>query len=258
MFRLTSRTLCLIAGLLVSAVSFAQSSEPITIRYSERKPFQYTDESGQPAGQLITRTASVFAKAGIPVIWKSEPFSRSMLRVQANSGRDCSVGWFKTAEREAYARFTLPIYQDGPQQGFARADFLLAKGQTAKALLADTRTRLLLKQSFVYGAYLDGLISAMPETQVQRVSVEIPTMLMMLHADRANLTFISQEEAELYATEPDFPINDFQLISLPDIPVGELRYLICSKRVPNSVIQRLNKAIRTELKVGPADTPQAN
>ena len=258
MFRLTSRTLCLITGLLLCVVFPAQATEPITIRYSERQPFQYTGAVGQPAGLLIEPTAAVFAKAGIPVTWKSEPFNRSMMRIQANSGKDCSVGWFKTAERERYARFTLPIYQDGPQMGFARADFSLDTKLTAKALLADERTRLLLKQSFVYGQYLDQLISEMPATKLHRVSVEIPTMLMMLHVDRANLTFISEEEAEFYAAEPEFPINDFQLISLPDIPVGELRYLICSKRVPNSVIQRLNKAIRTELTVGSVDNSPAS
>jgi uncharacterized protein (TIGR02285 family) len=246
---------CLIAGLMVCAVAVAQSREPITIRYSERKPFQYTDQTGQPAGLLIGPTARVFAKAGIPVSWKSEPFNRSMMRIQANQGKDCSVGWYKTAERETYARFTQPIYHDSPQVGFARADFPVAEGETARALLADGRTRLLLKQSFVYGEYLDGLISKIPEDKVQRVSVEIPNLLQMLRADRADLTFISKEEAAFYATEADFPIKDFQTISLPDIPKGDFRYLICSQRVSPSVIQRLDKAIRSELKVDATDSP---
>jgi len=237
----------LLFAMLLSPVALAQSSESITLHYSERKPYQYTDENGLPAGMLVAPTKKAFARAGIPVEWISAPFNRNLMAIQANDGNDCSIGWYKTPEREKFAQFTLPLHLDQPQIGIVRAGFNVPEGVTAKQMLGNPETRLLLKQSFVYGAYLDNLISQMPVQNVQRVSVEIPNLLLMLLAYRANLVLISNEEAEYYAGQPDFPMSEFQIVRFPDALPGEPRYLMCSKWVSPALMERLNQAIREEV-----------
>lgn len=243
----TRQLFILLCSMLLGPVALAQSAESITLHYSEREPYQYTDENGVPAGLLITPTVKIITKAGIPVTWISEPFNRNLMAIQANDGNDCSIGWFKTPERESFAQFTLPIRRDQPQIGMARADFTVPAGVSAKQLLGNPDTRLLLKQSFAYGDYLDSLISQMSGQNVQRVSVEIPNLLMMVRANRANLVLLSSEEAEYYAGLPDFPIQDFQMIRFADALAGEYRYLMCSKWVSPALMQRLNQAISTEV-----------
>lgn len=239
--------ICLVGCLLGERLLYAQPYAPVTLHYSERPPYQYTGADGRAAGLLIGLTAKVFVKAGIPVQWKSQPFNRSLMVIQANTGNDCSIGWFKTPEREAFAQFTLPIYRDRPQVGLARADFPTEAGITAKELLAEPETRLLLKQSFVYGQYLDDLIGKMPVASVQRVSVEVPNLLLMLQARRADVLILSIEEVEFYAMQSEIPMQDFRVVSFADVPQGELRYLMCSKQISPAVMKRLNKAIRTEI-----------
>lgn len=246
----------LVGCLLSPAVLYAQPDAPVTLHYSERPPYQYTAADGRPAGLLIRLTARVFDKAAIAVQWRSQPYNRSLMIIQANSGNDCSIGWFRTAEREAFAQFTLPIYRDRPQVALVRADYPVVAGLSAADLLTDPAARLLLKQSFVYGAYLDALIAQRPAASIQRVSVEVPTMLMMLRARRADVLILSIEEVEFYALQPEFAMQDFQVLSFADVPQGELRYLMCSQQISPAVMQRVNRAIRKVLGHGEsADAP---
>ncbi|MBF7731538.1 transporter substrate-binding domain-containing protein [Pseudomonas sp. N040] len=239
--------ICLAGGLLVSGHLPAQPYPTVTLHYSERQPYQYTDGDGRAAGVLITPTARVFARAGVPVTWKSEPFNRSLMVIQANTGNDCSIGWFKTPEREGFARFSLPIYRDQPQVGLVRADFPVQQGVSARELLGNPEIRLLLKQSFAYGEYLDSLIARLPAARVQRVSVEVPNLLLMLQARRADLLILAAEEVDFYAAQAGQPLQGFRVVRLADLPRGELRYLMCSQQVPEAIIRRLDAAIRREV-----------
>ena len=58
--------------------------------------------------------------------------------------------------------------------------------------------------------------------------------------------FVAEEEAKYLAEEAGTSIRDFQLIKFTDMPMGERRYLMCSKQVPDEVINRLNGAISFE------------
>jgi hypothetical protein len=129
----------------------AQDTTPIVLHYYERKPFQYTAEDGQVAGLVVEPAIKVFSKAGIPITWTLTPVNRIFATHKANSGPDCSSGWYKTAERESIGKFTLPIYRDKPFAGLIRADSEIPSGISAKDLLARPNKRLLVKLGLVYG-----------------------------------------------------------------------------------------------------------
>jgi polar amino acid transport system substrate-binding protein len=217
----------------------------VTMFYYERKPFHYTDANGQPAGLIIGPTTQAFEKAGIPVTWKVMPASRILVTLKANVGDDCSPGWYKTTEREQYVHYSLPIYNDKPLVAIVRADYPLKPGMTAKEFFLHSQVKLITKQSFVHGAYLDQIIGAMPQANVVRVPDDISSIVRMLHYGMGDVVTATQEEAEYYVTDAGYKMNEFHIITFPDVPAVEKRYVLCSKRVSNDVMDKLNAVIRT-------------
>ncbi len=235
-------------------VAAPQLVSPITMHYYERKPFHYTTDNGRVAGLAVTPTVQVFEKIGIPISWKLTPASRILATLKANIGADCSPGWYKTPERESYARFTLPIYNDKPLVGLSRADFAAPEGISAKDLFMRPQTRLLMKQGFVHGAYLDQIIAKMPPENIVRVSDDVASMVRMVRSGIADLVTTTEEETEVYVSQAGFGMKEFRVLHFPDVPAVEKRYILCSKQVPDSVINKLNAAIKT-LPIDPIHTP---
>jgi uncharacterized protein (TIGR02285 family) len=217
----------------------------ITLYYYERKPFHYTSTNGRVTGLVVNPAEQAFEKAGIPVTWKLMPASRILATLKANIGEDCSPGWYKTAEREQYVRYSLPIYSDKPLVAIVRADYPVRPGMTAKEFFLRPQVKLLTKQSFVHGSYLDQIIGAMPPANVVRVPDDISSIVRMLHYGVADVVTATQEEAEYYVTDAGYLMNEFHVVTFPDVPAVEKRYILCSKRVPDEVMDKLNAAIKT-------------
>jgi uncharacterized protein (TIGR02285 family) len=160
---------------------------------------------------------------------------------------DCTPGWYKKPDREAYAQFSLPIYQDLPLQGLSRANFSVPDGITAKELFLRPDLRLLLKQNFSKGAYMDSLIEHIPAQQVQKVAAEVPTLVKMIQADRADLIITTEEETDYFISQSGYQKQDFRIIKFPDVPATEKRYILCSQRVPTEIMNRLNQSIKSTI-----------
>ena len=241
-----SRHKFLLCELLACAMAQADTLAPVTMHYYERKPLHYLNENGQVAGILVTPIEQSFSKAGIPIVWQQTPINRIVATLKANDGQDCAAGFYKSPEREIFARFSLPIYHDKPLVALSRADFA-APGAgngtiTAHDLLNRPRTRLVLKQGFYYGRYLEPLIDKMQPAQVLRVSDEIASMVRMVEAGAADVVILTEEEVEVYAA-PAAAGEGVRILRLSDVPAQEYRYIACSKKVPQQVIDKLNAAI---------------
>jgi len=84
----------------------------------------------------------------------------------------------------------------------------------------------------------------------QRQPTQIVTTdenLLMIKAIRLNkdlYMFLAPEEADAAIVAACFDESQFKRITFADMPIGEYRHLMCSKNVPDSVINRLNAAIR--------------
>jgi polar amino acid transport system substrate-binding protein len=233
---------------IVGTFHINAGSEPlpvITLHYYERPPFHYRAADGSMAGIIASSTESIFKRAGITYRWELTPVNRILADLKNNNRMDCSPGWYKTAEREAYAQFSLPIYHDLPLQGLSRNDFPAPEGITAKDLFLRHDLRLLLKQNFSQGAYMDALISTMPTQQVQQVTVEVPTMVKMIKANRADLIITTEEETDYFIAQSGYQKQDFRILKFPDVKATEYRYILCSRQVPAQIINRLNDAIRS-------------
>lgn len=242
-------------GLATSVLSpgpvHSQSKPPndvVTILWTERRPFQYTDDDGQIKGVLVEPGTKIFSQAGITAVWKEVPANRVIQEIKYNEVPACAVGWYKTPEREAIAQFSQAMYRDQPLRAIMRASAGIEANVPTKVILENPRIRLLLKQGFSYGPYLDGLISRVDDRRIQRVAGDARNLLQMLRAERADAIFLSQEEVDYFGQrQPDFAAV-FKVVTFKDAPASEYRYIMCDRLVSPALMKRINDAIATAMK----------
>jgi polar amino acid transport system substrate-binding protein len=230
-------------GAVLSISPTPKNNNIITLHYNERPPYLVTTENGV-GGLTGDPTTLIFNKSGIPFQWKQTPSKRQTYLLQQNSGRDCLVGWFKTVERETFARYTLPIYQDKPQFALARTDNdKISSGHTVAEVFSNLQLTLLVKDGYSYGDFLDKkIIEHSPNRTI--TTDENSGMLAMVFLRHADYFFIAPEEADGLIKKSDFDPQAFKTIHFTDVSSGEKRYILCSMQVEKSVVEQLNSAIR--------------
>jgi len=236
----------LIAMSILFVCSMPVNAEnPIQLYYYDRAPYAITDVQGEVSGLCATPAANAFKQAGIPFQWKKMPFKRQLVTIKYNKKKACGIGWFKNPEREAFARFTDAIYQDKPAITISKkGNRALKRHQDLKTLLKDKQVKLLVKDGFSYGTYIDGLIKSYdPEVVVVATSTNIQ-MLQMILAGRADYYFTSEEEAEHIIVNAGYEVSQFQLQHYSDMPAGNRRYITCSQQVSPEMIDLLNLALK--------------
>jgi len=217
--------------------------EVIYLHYNERPPYLVTSDN-DVEGLTGSPTTLIFEKSQIPFEWKQTPSKRQIYILQQNNGRNCLPGWFKSAERETYAKFTLPIYQDKPQIALARADNdRIPSSGVVEDFFSNPQLTLLVKDGYSYGNYIDRKIEELEPVRIE-TTVENSGMLKMIYANHADYFFIAPEEAEGLIKASEYDVQDFKTINFTDIVSGEKRYILCNFQIEDSTIERLNAAIR--------------
>ena len=234
--------LFLVALCLVGRLS-AETDPGITLHWYPRPPMQYV-ENGKLHGIVIDPTISAFKTAGIPIHWHETPASRILAVIRANQGMDCSPGWYKTPEREAFGQYTLPILHDSGLVVVVRQGlFIGAEKEDAASFLKTPGLRILWKQDFSYGPFFGKLVpDLVPVDQIIKTSADMPIILKMIQAGRADATIVSREEID-YLSRSMFAPTEFRELAFRDSPPGGYRHILCSRNVPAEIIVRLNSAI---------------
>jgi len=214
----------------------------IKLHYNPRPPYTSITKDGI-AGLTATPAALAFKNSGIPFQWEDTPFKRQMKMIEDNEGCDCLVGRFKTADREKLAKFTHHIYQDKPQIALAMANNeKLQNNVSVDSVLSNPQLKLEIKEGYSYGVILDEKI-ARYKPNVDRTTNENITLLKKIYSKRADYFFIAPEEADELIESSGIPKNDLKYISFSDIGEGEKRYIMCSQKVSEEIIEKLNRAI---------------
>ena len=227
----------------ISPVVMAQTQ--VQLYYGERIPYAVTDEHGDVHGLTATPAAKAFKQAGIQFQWKKMPFKRQLATIKANKKMVCGIGWFKKPEREQFSRFTEVIYQDRPSVVIQKkGNGSIAQHIDVGSLLQDKSLKLLVKDSFSYGAYVDEQILKYQPEQIVVVGSSNMQMLQMLLSGRADYFFASEEEAEEMIVSAGLSMSQFQLHNFSDMPAGNNRYIACSQQVTPEMIELLNQALR--------------
>lgn len=229
-------TVALCAGAPVAA-------QTVALHYNSRPPYLIVQE-GVLTGLTGSPAIAAFKASGVPFAIMETPATRQLKVLKDNDGSDCAIGWFKNPEREGFAKFTKPIYQDEPQVVLTAAENNKIKPtDTIESVLGNQELNLLVKNSYSYGKGLDGLIETISPKRIP-VSIENIQMFKMVQAQRADYMFTAPEEASVTIPIAGFQLNQFKLIKLGNMPKGEHRYIMCSRKVSDETIAKLNAAIK--------------
>jgi uncharacterized protein (TIGR02285 family) len=239
-----------LASVLLAHSAAAQDRdplEPVILTFNERIPYIIALSDGSAKGLTATPAANAFRTAGIPFVWKKLPTNRQLAELKMNAGKQCAIGWFKNPERMQYFKFTDAIYRDLPTILIARSNFDTQPADTLDSILLHRDVRVLVKDMFSYGQYIDNLLG-MSKSKLVVTTNENTQMVQMIIAGRADFMFASEEEARYLIDQTGSEAYKLRIVRPSDMPQGERRYIICSKQVEDSVIDKLNAAINSNQK----------
>lgn len=238
----------LLPGLMLVALgslpgSPCRAGETITVFYNVRPPYLVQQDNGAPAGLTGTPAQQAFARAGVAVQWKVLPTNRQILMIRENSGRYCAVGWFQTAERDTFAKFTRPVYRDQGWMVLVHSALTLDERDSLAEVLTRPGLRVMVKDKYSYGRGIDDLLARFKPAIAVSTGTTVQ-MLQSLGAHSVDLIFVSEEEGRYLMDNSISQSGKLRLLRLADMPKGETRHIICSRQVPDALIDKLNKAIR--------------
>lgn len=219
------------------------AAQDITVSYMNRPPYYYTDQ-GEPRGFLVELTRNIFFDAGIDVTFKELPPNRIMHEIRKKDVLHCSIGWFRTPERDEFAKFSLPIYQNMPIVVVTtrknKSRFMTYK--TLRQLFSDRSLVMGNISSFSYGIYIDQLMKDLSPT-THEISTRRGILPALLLKKRADYLLSAPEEIDMLIQSEGMNKEDFITLVMEDIPEGNRRYLMFSMSVSDDMINRINASI---------------
>ncbi|MUM76069.1 transporter substrate-binding domain-containing protein [Pseudodesulfovibrio sp. F-1] len=241
-FRLLALVLCLMAVPLSASAN--EDGDTLLVVYLEFPPYYYTTSTGRPEGFLLRKTANILRVAGIKPRFQSMPAKR-ILQLMHSEEPVCSIGWFKTPQREQYAQFSRPIYQNKPLEVLylINNNDIWDSTHTLAGILADHSISLGVLEGYSLGAPVDEAI-ARARPGMARVNGDYAQLVRMLAMERFDCILVAPEEKDSLIRVNGLPADIFGSRALPDIPSGNMRHLMFSRGVPASVIERVNQAIK--------------
>lgn len=220
----------------------AEDSININLHYSIRPPyFEIIDN--KLTGLTASPVEAAFKKAKINFTWTQTPLNRQLSILKENTGYDCSAGYFKNSERDKYALFSNPILHSRPFIVIANKDVKHSKITTFHELASNPENVFLMKENYTYGEEIDRQLVILKPNKYM-TSSEAPQMLQMIKLRSHYLMMATQEEMDFYIEKTNIiDKKDIQILSLSDFPKGLPRRIMCSKKVGNLIIEKLNRVI---------------
>ncbi len=216
---------------------------PLQLLYQDRLPYYTTAADGSVGGLVAGPVSKALRRAGIAVSWKVRPGKRQIETIRNNRAAACSPGWFKKPEREKFAKFSNTIYQDRPQVVIIRTtDLVNFKFSNLAALFAARHHTFGAKLAYSYGGFVDDLIAEV-KPKVQRTPQDVQGMVHMLVGRRFDYMLAAQEEFRSLQANLPTVSDGITAVQMKDIPPGNKRYLMCSKKVGDDIMRRFNDAL---------------
>ena len=154
------------------------------------------------------------------------PPGRILATFESREIKACAVGWLRTPEREAYARFSLPLYEN-------KALGVVVASETAHELgPAPSLDRLLaagltwgMRRGFSYGEVFDAAFKKYPG-QNTRLFSDSRLMVRLIAKHRLDATLVCPEElsAQLVA-EPELGAA-IRFLPIAEAPPGFARHIM--------------------------------
>lgn len=233
-----------VCATLCTLASAAQAHEPtVQVLYSERPPYLMAAAEGGPSGLTGTPATRAFRLAGISAHWLNLPTNRQLMTVRDSKTPSCAVGWFRTPERELFAKFTRAIYHDRDWTVLAHASLAERGDASLQELMQRKDVRILVKDNYSYGSELDKML-ARTNPVIAVSTAPTAKMVQSISKGAADMMFVSDEEGSyIMEHHPAEQTRKLRLLRFKDLPHGPERFLMCNQATPDAYIERLNAAI---------------
>ncbi|WP_395011568.1 substrate-binding periplasmic protein [Undibacterium sp.] len=234
---------CLLCFGLCAASVQVLAADVLKLLYEIREPLSFRDERGKLTGLVVTPVEQAMTAAKISSLWIETPFKRQLSMVEANDEAVCAVGLYKNKDRQRFAKFSHTILRsmDRPSVILAHRDFQPDKGLDLLTILSIPGIKILKKDTASYGSAIDDLIERSNITVVS-TTAEAMNMAKMIAAKRADF-ILTQEGEALNMIKSTGEEGKLHIVRPLGMPQGPERYLMCSERVSDELLQRFNKAL---------------
>jgi polar amino acid transport system substrate-binding protein len=230
-------------GTPVQVLGATPESFDLKAHFHNRPPY-YAETPEGVVGLCATPVARALEAAGISFDWIETPPKRQLHLLRENPAQDCIVGWYKTDEREKYARYSTAIYQDKPAIALVRSgDRRIAVRCTLAELLSIPDIIMLSRAGYSYGSMVDRKLMEINPRRIASTA-DSSELLSILYSRRADFIIIAPEEADYLLDRTELPRDDFRHLALTDMPPGNNRYVMFSRAVPAEIVDRFNTAYR--------------
>ena len=233
------------------AADFSEKEENddiLQLHFHERRPY-YMRYKNNVYGLVAGPVGSLLEKADIRFEWIETPAGRQLDIIKDGVSPICAVGWFKTPQRQRYGRYSLPIYQDKKLVAVARSDDeRMKKEDLLDRVLSDGRLKLLVKNGYSYGGFVSKRMEELGPWKIITTADNVG-ILEMIRDMRADYSFMSEEEAYDLLVHSSLDSSKFKIVHFQDLPEGSKRYLICSRKVDDATMNRINAAIAHFIKI---------
>lgn len=238
---------CLIFILVGSSTCFARiQSQMVNLMYLERPPYATNlDGNKIPRGLLVDPVEKAFQEANIPHRWVEVPIVRQLAILKSNQDLDCGVGWFQRDERKVYAKYSKAVFQDLPTVGVVTNKSTLPASLKINDLLTEGKVDWTIIDGASYDPYVEKLMKE-HKTTVQVVNGNFGNLVNMIDKNRAAITMLARQEAQHYAEQKEFK-GRLRIIDFTDVPPGEARYMLCSFKVSEELMEKINKSLHKSL-----------
>lgn len=219
-------------------------ADDIDIMYHERPPYYYTEASTHSAkGILVEPVKQALSDAGISHHWVQVPSQRQLLVIKTNQRPICAIGWFKTPQREQFAKFSQEIYQDNSIAIVTHQDWAEEiSSLSLDSLLQSREVHRIARTGYSYGKYLDEKIRQFnPDTLF--TTRDNQYLVRLIVRKRIHYMFMSQEEFADLQQRLGKDGEELALVHPDGMPKGNKRYILCSQKTDDEFLSLINQAL---------------
>jgi len=226
--------------MLPFAGSAAPDDHTVTLAYNNYPPYKMKISEHRAGGLAVVPLEEAFTKAGVPFVWQEMPHGRQIAMIKYNTSRICAVGLYKTQERETFGKFTDPIYRAPPFMIVTNEEGGNAESRPSfNELFANKINGVVLVLSKSYGNALDVMIKGSNAT-VSYADNDLMIVNMLEH-NHGQYTLFENDKIGYFKKTGVWDDSKLFAYNPKDAPSGELWYAICSKKVEDSVLKKINK-----------------
>lgn len=217
------------------------------------KPPFYHLEGKEVNGFIVSIVKCLFQANAIKPEFNLLPLKRILRKLQSDPDH-CSIGWFRTKEREDFADFSKPIWQDRAALVLTQKEkkkLIQKKHPSFSSLIADSNFKMLRPAGVSYGQNVDDLIGKNSKN-ISTITGSFRQIIKMLAFNRADYTLVHPPEWYYYSKSINKQENlaaphDVSIIAYKDLNKEIHRHIICNKKTQKNTIKRINILIDKRL-----------